>query len=86
VGEVAEGAERLNDAENLENKFINLGLNEQLGWYARSMKYPNSSSVGFGVGLERLAMWLFGLNDIRELNPIYRDEAFSENEGQRTEN
>jgi len=78
VGEVAEGSQRAHDVKQLQVKFHALGLNKQLGWYADAIAYPECRSAGFGMGLERLAMWLFGLKNIRQVHPIYRDTRFSE--------
>ena len=78
AGEVAEGAQRLNDKRSLMAKFRALGLEEQLGWYAQAISYAGCRSTGFGLGVERLAMWLFGVRNIRALQPIFRDTRFSE--------
>ena len=78
VGEVAEGTQRAHNVDQLRAKFQALGLSQQLGWYADAIAYPGCRSAGFGLGLERLAMWLFGLKNIRQVHPIYRDTKFSE--------
>ena len=78
AGEVAEGAQRHNDKIALMAKFRALGLEDQLGWYAQSISYAECRSTGFGLGVERLAMWLFGVRNIRALQPIFRDTRFSE--------
>lgn len=78
AGEVAEGAQRLNDRNALKAKFRFLGLEEQLGWYASGMCYAGCRSTGFGLGVERLAMWMFGVSNIRVLQPVFRDTNFSE--------
>jgi len=50
----------------------------QLGWYTRMMPYSDFPLAGFGIGVERLLMWILGLKNIRQINPIYRDTGFSE--------
>ena len=77
VGEVAEGSERATRTA-LSRKFSYLGLEDSLGWYRHAFAYPDCRMSGFGLGVERLAMWLFGLSNIRQLTPFHRDQHFSE--------
>ncbi|MBV1772495.1 MAG: hypothetical protein KUA35_08730 [Pseudodesulfovibrio sp.] len=39
---------------------------------------PNIKILSFGLGIERLAMWLFGITNIRAINCFYRDKNISE--------
>ncbi len=78
VGEVAEGTQRYHDVKRFKRMFHALGLDKQLCWYRDGMVYNGLRTVGFGLGLERLAMSLFRLANIRQLHPIYRDTRFSE--------
>lgn len=78
VGEVAEGAKRQTNMEWMIKKIKNSGMEAQLGWYPEMMPYTDFNLAGFGLGVERLAMWLLGRRNIRELLPIYRDTDFSE--------
>ncbi len=78
VGEIAEGSEKQTDVKLLKSKFEKLGLAQQLGWYSDGLAYADSKISAFGLGVDRLAMWLLGLDDIRALHPFYRDQEFSE--------
>lgn len=78
IGEVAEGAERQTHMEKMKKKLKYSGMEAQLGWYPEMMPYSDFDLAGFGLGVERLAMWLLGCRNIREVLPIYRDTDFSE--------
>ncbi len=78
VGEVAEGGLRDTREPFLRHKFAKLGLCKELNWYVDLNPFPNSKILTFGLGIERLAMWLFGISNIRALNCFYRDKNISE--------
>ncbi|MDD2498259.1 MAG: hypothetical protein PHY90_09045 [Desulfitobacteriaceae bacterium] len=78
IGEIAEGNEKQTDMKLLSRKFKIAKMETQLGWYTRMMPYSDFSLAGFGIGVERLLMWILGLKNIRQINPIYRDTGFSE--------
>jgi len=78
VGEAAEGTEKQTDMEMFRKKLQTTGMENQLGWYLRMVPYSNFLLSGFGLGIERLAMWLLGLKNIRKIHPVYRDTDFSE--------
>jgi asparaginyl-tRNA synthetase len=78
VGEVVEGTERQTHREEFQGIIQAAGAEEQLGWYLNMLPYSDFLLSGFGLGVERLAMWLLGLKNIREIHPVYRDTDFSE--------
>lgn len=78
VGEVVEGNQKQTDLSLLRQKFKVAEVEYQLSWYIEMMPYSNFQLSGFGLGVERLFMWLFGLKNIRDIHPIYRDTRFSE--------
>ena len=78
VGEVAEGCLRNTRESFLRYKFEKLKLWEQLNWYVDLNPFPDITILSFGLGIERLAMWLFGITNIRDLNCFYRDKTISE--------
>lgn len=77
-GEVAEGGERDLNGRKLQFKFERIGRSKQLGWYAKAVSQIDGPVVSFGIGIERLAMWLFKKDDISEVNLFYRKLGFSE--------
>lgn len=78
VGELAEGNEKQTNRELLLKKFELANVEAQLSWYANMMPYSDFTLSGFGLGVERLLMWIMGLKNIRQINPVYRDMQFSE--------
>lgn len=77
-GEVVEGGERDLNVQKLQLKFERIGRSKQLGWYAKAVSQIDGPVVSFGIGVERLAMWLFKKDDISEVNLFYRKLGFSE--------
>ena len=71
VGEIAEGSERNLDQKHFQTKLTTLGIYDKLSWYIQSLKQDVGPVTVFAIGLERLAMWLFGYSDIRECNPTF---------------
>jgi len=78
IGEVAEGCLRDMRESFLRHKFSKLGLSNQLNWYVDLNPFPDIKILSFGLGIERLAMWLFGITNIRNINWFYRDKNISE--------
>ncbi|MEN6460835.1 MAG: amino acid--tRNA ligase-related protein [Syntrophomonas sp.] len=78
IGEIAEGNEKQTNLKLLSAKLKIAKMETQLGWYTRMMPYSDFPLAGFGIGVERLLMWILGLKNIRRINPIYRDTGFSE--------
>lgn len=77
-GEVAEGGERDLNGLKMQSKFDRIGRAKQLGWYAEAVSRLEGPVVSFGIGVERLAMWLFKKGDISDVNLFYRKLGFSE--------
>ena len=48
---------------------------ESIQWYLDLRKYGYSSSAGFGLGFERLIMYILGLDNIRDAIPFPRYEG-----------
>ncbi len=73
IGELCGGSERENNHNNLmENmKDKNIPL-EELSWYLELRKYGYASSSGFGMGFERLIMFLTGVENIKDTIPFAR--------------
>lgn len=78
VGEAAEGTEKQTNKKWFSEKLRISGMEEQLGWYLNMIPYSDFSLSEFGLGIERLAMWILGVTNIRHINPVFRDTRFSE--------
>jgi asparaginyl-tRNA synthetase len=73
-GEVIGGGERIYDAKELVDKIIRFGLNpEDYQWYIDLRRYGTVPHSGFGLGMDRLTMWITGADHVRDVVPFPRD-------------
>ncbi len=73
-GEIVGGGERIEDPEELRRKIREFGLKEEdYQWYIDLRKYGSVPHAGFGLGVDRLVMWICGLDHIRDSLPFPRD-------------
>lgn len=72
-GEVIWWSERIWDYEILKQKILDHGYDlKDYEWYLDIRKYGGVTTAWFGFGLERLVMWICGLQHIREAIPFPR--------------
>jgi len=72
-GEIVGGSVREDDYKTLYNRIIEVGLNpKEYEWYLDLRKYGTVPHSGFGLGIERLVMWVAGLDHIRDAIPFPR--------------
>ena len=72
IGEIIGGSQREERLEVLENRIRELGMNpEDYWWYCDLRRYGSCRHAGFGLGFERMVMYLTGVSNIRdvELHP-----------------
>jgi len=73
VGEMVGGSVREDDYQVLREKAQKFSLNiNNLSWYFDLRKSGYAPSAGFGLGLERLLMFLSGAENIRDVIPFPR--------------
>lgn len=73
IGEIIGGSQREDDLEVLKNKIKELGMNEEdYWWYLELRKYGSVRHAGFGLGFERMMMYLTGMQNIRDVIPFPR--------------
>jgi asparaginyl-tRNA synthetase len=73
-GEVIGGGERIYDVKELVDKIIRFGLNpEDYQWYIDLRRYGSVPHSGFGLGMDRLTMWITGADHVRDVVPFPRD-------------
>lgn len=73
IGEIIGGSQREDNYEVLLNRMKELGLNiSQYEFYLDLRKYGSTIHSGFGLGFERLIMYLTGINNIRDVIPFPR--------------
>ncbi len=72
-GEIIGGSQREDDYEKLLQRIKEEGLNpKDYEWYLDLRKYGSVPHSGFGLGVERLVMWVAGLDHIRDATPFPR--------------
>ena len=73
IGEIIGGSQREDNLEILQNKIKELGMNEEdYWWYLDLRKYGSVRHAGFGLGFERMMMYLTGMQNIRDVIPFPR--------------
>ena len=73
VGEIIGGSQREERLDVLEARMDELGLNkEDYWWYLNLRKFGGVEHSGFGLGFERMIMYLTGIQNIRDVQPFPR--------------
>jgi asparaginyl-tRNA synthetase len=73
VGEIIGGSQREERLDVLETRMAELGLNkEDYWWYLELRKYGGTKHAGFGLGFERVIMYITGMSNIRDVIPFPR--------------
>lgn len=73
VGEIVGWSQREERQEVLENRMKEMWLNpEDYGRYLDTRKYGTVPHAGFGIGFERLVMYITGMENIRDVIPFPR--------------
>ncbi len=73
VGEIIGGSQREERVEVLEKRIEECGLNkEDYEWYLDLRRYGSTHHAGFGLGFERMIMYMTGMANIRDILPFPR--------------
>ena len=73
IGEIIGGSQREEDYDKLARKIKDLGMDESTyDWYMDLRKYGSVVHSGFGLGFERMMMYLTGMQNIRDVIPFPR--------------
>ncbi len=73
IGELIGGSQREDNYDKLYNRIKELGMNpDDYGWYLDTRKYGGTTHSGFGLGFERMIMYLTGVANIRDVVPFPR--------------
>ena len=79
IGEIVGGSQREEDYEKLIKRIQELDLEEkEYSWYLDLRKYGSVKHAGFGLGFERMIMYLTGVNNIRDVLPFARTVGHAE--------
>ena len=73
AGELMGGSQREEDYDKLVNRMKEMGISQNgLEWYLNLRKYGSCVHSGFGMGFERLLIYLTGVDNIRDVIPFPR--------------
>ena len=73
IGEIVGGSQREDDYETLLGKIKEMGLKEEdYWWYLDLRKYGSVPHSGFGLGFDRMLMYITGMTNIRDVIPFPR--------------
>jgi asparaginyl-tRNA synthetase len=79
VGEVIGGSQREERYDHLLQRIRDMGLPEEhYWWYLDTRRFGTAPHSGFGLGLERLMMFVTGLGNVRDLIPFPRTPGHSD--------
>lgn len=79
IGEIIGGSQREDNYEKLLERMRELDLKEEdYWWYLELRKYGSARHAGFGLGFERLIMYLTGVANIRDVIPYPRTTGNAE--------
>lgn len=73
IGEIIGGSQREERLDVLESRINELGLPlEPYWWYLDLRRFGSAPHAGFGLGFERLMMYVTGMKNIRDVIPYHR--------------
>jgi asparaginyl-tRNA synthetase len=73
IGEIIGGSEREADYDKLLRRVNETGMNiEPIWWYLETRKFGTAPHAGFGLGFERLMLFVTGMANIRDVIPFPR--------------
>ena len=73
IGEIIGGSQREENLEKLEKRMNDLGLKkDDYWWYLDLRRFGSVTHSGFGLGFERLIMYITGMQNIRDVIPFPR--------------
>lgn len=73
IGEIIGGSQREENLEKLLTRMAEIGIPaEEMDWYLDTRRYGSAEHSGFGLGFERLILFITGMGNIRDVIPFPR--------------
>jgi len=72
IGEIVGGSQREEGYERLKARTDAMGISEELDWYLDTRRFGTAPHSGFGLGFERLVLFVTGMGNIRDVIPFPR--------------
>ena len=79
IGEIIGGSQREDNLEKLVQRTKEVGIPEEsIWWYLETRKFGSAPHSGFGLGFERLVLFVTGMSNIRDVIPFPRTPKSAE--------
>ncbi|MBO0948085.1 asparagine--tRNA ligase [Fibrella forsythiae] len=73
IGEIIGGSQREDNLEKLTTRMAEVGIaDEAIWWYLDTRRFGSAPHSGFGLGFERLVLFVSGMSNIRDVIPFPR--------------
>ncbi len=73
IGEIIGGSQREDDLDKLTARMAEVGIDpEAIWWYLDTRRFGSAPHAGFGLGFERLVLFVTGMSNIRDVIPFPR--------------
>lgn len=73
IGEIIGGSQREEDFDKLKKRADEMGVpTKDIWWYLETRKFGTAPHAGFGLGFERLLLFVTGMTNIRDVIPFPR--------------
>lgn len=73
IGEIIGGSQREENYDKLAARVKEMGIHEEdIWWYLETRKFGTAPHAGFGLGFERLILFVTGMGNIRDVIPFPR--------------
>jgi asparaginyl-tRNA synthetase len=73
IGEIVGGSQREERLDKLEGRMADLDIPaEEMSWYLDTRRFGSAPHAGFGLGFERLVLFVTGMTNIRDVIPFPR--------------
>lgn len=79
IGEIIGGSQREDDYAKLLQRTKDVGIEEEsIWWYLETRQFGSAPHAGFGLGFERLVLFVTGMSNIRDVIPFPRTPKSAE--------
>jgi asparaginyl-tRNA synthetase len=79
IGEIVGGSQREENYEKLHARIEEMGIHEEsMWWYLETRTFGTAPHAGFGLGFERLLLFVTGMTNIRDVIPFPRTPGSAE--------
>ena len=73
IGEIIGGSQREERLDKIEQRMADLNIPiEEMSWYLDTRRFGSAPHAGFGLGFERLVLFVTGMTNIRDVIPFPR--------------